>query len=59
MLPASSSTDGGRFDYGTISDVILHLSYTAREGGTLLRDAAVSNLKTRISKALGIAAPPL
>lgn len=45
VLPASSSTDGGQFDYGTISDVILHLRYTAREGGTLLRDAAVSNLK--------------
>jgi hypothetical protein len=45
VLPASSSTDGGQFDYETISDVILHLRYTAREGGTLLRDAAVSNLK--------------
>ena len=45
VLPASSSTDGGQFDYGTISDVIFHLRYTAREGGTLLRDAAVSNLK--------------
>lgn len=45
VLPASSTTDPGQFDYGTISDVILHLRYTARDGGPLLRDAAVSSLK--------------
>ena len=33
-----------QFDYTTISDVILHLRYTAREGGTQLRQAAVGNL---------------
>jgi hypothetical protein len=32
------------FDYATISDVILHLRYTARDGGTLLRDAAIKQL---------------
>jgi hypothetical protein len=26
-----------QFDYGAISDVILHISYTAREGGSVLR----------------------
>jgi Tc toxin complex TcA C-terminal TcB-binding domain len=40
-----------QFDYDTISDVILHLRYTAREGGSLLRNAAVANLKTRIDEA--------
>lgn len=30
------------FDYNTISDVILHLRYTARDGGTPLRDAATA-----------------
>ena len=33
-----------QFDYTTISDVILHLRYTAREGGTQLRQAAVEHL---------------
>ena len=28
------------FDYDTISDVILHLRYTARDGGQALSDAA-------------------
>ena len=40
-----------QFDYDTISDVILHLRYTAREGGGLLRNGAVANLKTRIEEA--------
>ncbi|MCK5014072.1 MAG: insecticidal toxin protein [Candidatus Omnitrophica bacterium] len=46
-LPA----DVRQFDYDTISDVILHLRYTAREGGGLLRNGAVDNLRTRIVKA--------
>ena len=46
-LPA----DVRQFDYDTISDVILHLRYTAREGGSFLRNAAVANLKTRIEEA--------
>jgi hypothetical protein len=29
------------FDYGTISDLLLHVRYTAREGGEALRDAAL------------------
>jgi len=46
-LPA----DVRQFDYDTISDVILHLRYTAREGGGLLRNAAIANLKARIDEA--------
>ncbi|HUV81485.1 MAG TPA: insecticidal toxin protein, partial [archaeon] len=46
-LPA----DVRQFDYDTISDGILHLRYTAREGGGLLKNGAVSNLKTRIEEA--------
>jgi hypothetical protein len=46
-LPA----DVRQFDYDTIADVILHLRYTAREGGGLLRNGAVANLKTRIEEA--------
>ena len=32
------------FDYNTISDVILHLRYTAREGGDLLKSKAVKQI---------------
>ena len=38
-----------QFDYTTISDVILHLRYTAREGGTQLRQEAVENLSAVLS----------
>jgi hypothetical protein len=40
-----------QFDYNTISDVILHIRYTAREGGDPLRDLAVSNLEDAIGAA--------
>lgn len=36
------------FDYSTISDVILHFRYTAREGGALLKEKAMENLKKKI-----------
>jgi hypothetical protein len=32
------------FDWSTITDVVLHVRYTAREGGDLLRNAAVAAL---------------
>jgi hypothetical protein len=44
-------SDLRQFDYETISDVILHIRYTAREGGGLLRSAAVANLKDLIDEA--------
>lgn len=34
------------FDYETISDAVLHVRYTARDGGGLLRQAAVTHLET-------------
>jgi hypothetical protein len=40
-----------QFDYDTISDVILHIRYTAREGGELLRMKAAENLDTCINEA--------
>lgn len=43
-------SDLRQFNYDTISDVILHLRYTAREGGGLLRNGAVANLKSRIEE---------
>jgi len=33
-----------QFDYSTISDIVLHLRYTAREGGSSLRNAAAERL---------------
>jgi hypothetical protein len=51
-LPADPrNADPQQFDYGTITDVILHLRYTAREGGGLLRSGAAANLKTMIEAA--------
>lgn len=38
-----------QFDFSTISDVIIHLNYTAREGGDLLKSKAVEALNTRLS----------
>lgn len=48
-LPANPSAgDPVQFDYQSISDVILHLRFTAREGGDLLRRAAMGALRDRI-----------
>lgn len=46
-LPA----DIRQFDYNTISDVILQMRYTAREGGAPLRKGAVDNFKTLVNSA--------
>jgi len=39
------------FDYRTISDLILHVRYTARDGGRPLADAATSNLRALLASA--------
>ena len=39
------------FDYGTISDVILHLRYTARDGGQPLSDAANASVASLLADA--------
>jgi len=44
-------SDVRQFDFDTITDVIVHVRYTAREGGAALRAAAVQNLEARINKA--------
>lgn len=43
--------DFRQFDYDTISDVILHLHYTAREGGGALRQGAAENLTKLVAQA--------
>lgn len=37
-----------QFDYNTIADVILHIRYTAREGGALLSNAATNYIKDEL-----------
>ena len=55
QLPANPSNDEPpQFDYDTISDVILHVRYTAREGGGLLRNGAIANVKDLIKAAQAI-----
>jgi hypothetical protein len=44
-------SDVRQFDYNTIADVIIHLRYTAREGGDLLRNSAVASLESSIASA--------
>ena len=39
-----------QFDFSTISDVIIHLNYTAREGGELLRSKAVENFNQKMNE---------
>ena len=53
-FPASPSKNKPRqFNHDTIADIIFHLCYTAREGGDILRNAAIAHLKTRIEEAQG------
>src|SRR5712664_4585255 len=40
-----------QFDLDTIADVVLHIRYTAREGGDLLRKQAVANTKKLLAEA--------
>lgn len=52
QLPADpSKAEPCQFAYDSIADVILHLRYTAREGGEQLRKKAIEHLATRIAEA--------
>ncbi len=52
QLPGNpSNSDPLQFDYDTISDVIIHIRYTAREGGELLKSGAIDRLKNQIDAA--------
>ena len=41
-----------QFDYSSISDVVVHIKYTAREGGEILRTAASENIGKALSEAV-------
>lgn len=54
-LPANPARkDPCQFDYDTISDVVLHLRFTARPGGEPLREAACAAVRTLVSSASGV-----
>ena len=44
------------FDYSTISDVLLHMRYTARDGGRAVRDAVVAALADRVNEVVNATA---
>lgn len=44
-------SDVRQFDFDTIADVIIHVRYTAREGGDIVKTQAVQNLQTLINNA--------
>jgi Tc toxin complex TcA C-terminal TcB-binding domain/Neuraminidase-like domain/Salmonella virulence plasmid 28.1kDa A protein len=48
QLPAAIPS----FDYNTITDVIIHLRYTSREGGDALRQTATTNVTTAVNSML-------
>lgn len=55
QLPADpSKKDPAQFDYDTISDVVLHIRYTAREGGGLLRNGAIAHIKELVTEAKAV-----
>jgi hypothetical protein len=53
----SLPTEFPAFDYMTISDVILHIRYTARDGGRELADAATTATKKLLAAAGEVPAP--
>jgi hypothetical protein len=44
-------SDVRQFDFNTITDIVLQVHYTARQGGDVMKTAAVQNLQNRINKA--------
>ncbi len=42
-------TEMAQFDYNSISDVIIHVKYTSREGGSGLKDTANGSLKDQMN----------
>ena len=47
-----------QFDYQTISDVVMQLSYTAREGGGQLKTAAEQDIDKKLNQILRVLADP-
>ncbi|KUO75916.1 MAG: hypothetical protein APF81_01625 [Desulfosporosinus sp. BRH_c37] len=58
-IELTQDTQLRQFDYSTISDVILHISYTAREDAGLFREKAISHLKELLTNAAELSTQPL
>ena len=58
-IELSTEKELRQFDYSTISDVILHLNYRARENGGLFKENAVTYIKDFIMNAAKLADQPL
>jgi hypothetical protein len=59
MIELTTEKNLRQFDYSTISDVILHLKYTARESGGLFKKNAVAYIKDFIMNAAELADQPM
>ena len=59
MLELSTKTTFRQFDYATISDVILHVKYTARENGGLFKEKATAYIKDFLVNAAEVSNQPL
>ena len=59
LVELSMEKELRQFDYSTISDVILHLSYTARENGGLFKEKATTYIKDFIMNTAELADQPL
>ena len=43
-----------KFNYATISDVILHVKYTAKDAGGMLKDEAINNITTNFNTLMNV-----
>lgn len=58
-IELTQDIDLRQFDYSTISDVILHINYTAREDAGLFREKVVAYLKDFLTNAAELSTQPL
>lgn len=59
QIELTTDTDLRQFDYATIADVILHMSYTARESGGLFKEKATTHIKEFLQNSAELSDQPL
>jgi hypothetical protein len=59
LIELSTEKDLRQFDYSTISDVILHMSYSARENGGLFKEKAIEHIRNFIMNVSELSNQPL
>ncbi|CAN5241687.1 hypothetical protein BH23BAC2_BH23BAC2_15780 [soil metagenome] len=59
QLELTTTKELRQFDFSTISDIIIHLNYTAREAGGTFKDKAIKHLKDFITVAAEQSSQPL